>query len=349
MKQGLNLSLLGIRAFLIRVTKSLFTVFGLTTIYYSAFSRAFRNEHRTVLTGIDMFLGAEKRKDNVYFLRRNIHRLEKGLVMSPRRPIFALDYIFDTVKTYCTLSNEENGHEVELIDWAHDVLEKYFDIVSPNPVVDAARHLFKSNSDCLQRETRAIRIPYQHQDLPTLSVTYDELRALARRRRSVRNYVDVAVSRDFIDRAIEIAALSPSACNRQPFEFRVFDEPSLVRRIMSVPGGTVGWASSVPVVLVVIGHLRAFSEERDRHLIYIDSSLAVMSLMLALETLGLSSCAINFPDIREKNEEITGLLHLGSDELVTMIVSIGFANDSGLIPFSQKKGIDALRSYNKIT
>ena len=38
---------------------------------------------------------------------------------------------------------------------------------------------------------------------------------------------DLKVPREGIDQAMRAAAQSPSACNRQPFEFRVFDDPVL--------------------------------------------------------------------------------------------------------------------------
>ncbi len=38
------------------------------------------------------------------------------------------------------------------------------------------------------------------------------------------------VERSKIDRAIAVASQAPSACNRQPFVFRVFDDPELVEK-----------------------------------------------------------------------------------------------------------------------
>ena len=98
-----------------------------------------------------------------------------------------------------------------------------------------------------------------------------------------------------------MAALqSPSACNRQPFQYIILDEKDAINKISTLPMGIKGYESQIPVFVVVIGNLDAYAEERDRHAIYIDASLANMSLILALETLGLSSCCINWPDIEEK-------------------------------------------------
>ena len=57
----------------------------------------------------------------------------------------------------------------------------------------------------------------------------------------------------------------PSACNRQPFEFRVFDDP-LKFKFQGIPMGTVGF-TQFPVIIVLVGKLNAYEFDRDRHLI----------------------------------------------------------------------------------
>jgi len=62
-------------------------------------------------------------------LRRNTHRLEKGLIMRPRRDVFALDYIGETVHAYrAALEASQRGESTlspEQLQWAHDVLQEY--------------------------------------------------------------------------------------------------------------------------------------------------------------------------------------------------------------------------------
>ena len=41
-----------------------------------------------------------EKSENVFLLRRNVHRLEKGLLMRPRRPVFGLKYIEELVNAY---------------------------------------------------------------------------------------------------------------------------------------------------------------------------------------------------------------------------------------------------------
>src|SRR5690606_19543880 len=121
---------------------------------------------------------------------------------------------------------------------------------------------------------------------------------------------------ELIDRALEVAVQAPSACNRQPYHFRIFDTPERVREIASIPMGTRGFSDNFPAVAVVVGEQRAYFDERDRHVIYIDASLASMGFILALESLGLASCCINWPDMEPQESRMKAALGLGPDERV---------------------------------
>ena len=324
----------------------LFSITHFARLCYGMFSNAFSGEHSKVLRGISNFIKNDHKYANAYSLRRNIHRIEKGLVMRPRRECFAADYILHTVNCYQTVCFDCDSDKA-LSYWAHDVLESYFSFANGASSIDLARDIFLRCPSVAEQKIKSI--PKPRSSAPKLAVHYQDILSLAQRRRSVRWYLPTHVDRKLIDDAIHIAAYSPSACNRQPFEFRVFDDLELVRKVMEIPGGTSGWSHSPPVVVVLVGHLNAFVDERDRHLIYIDSSLAAMSFMYAVEALGLSSCAINFPDIADKNEAMAKLLDLSPHGVVTMVISVGYADEQGLIPFSAKKDLAQLRTYNKIS
>jgi nitroreductase len=189
--------------------------------------------------------------------------------------------------------------------------------------------------------------PYRRDLAAEPSVDYAALLELAERRRSVRWFEQREVPRELIDKALRVAALSPSACNRQPFEFRVFDDPDLVRQVAQIPMGTRGWVHNIPVFVVIVGSLSAFFSERDRHLIYTDGCLAAMAFLFALESLGLSSCCVNWPDIRERERRMAALLGLRPDERPVMCMAVGYADPEGMVPFSHKKPSDQIVRYNR--
>jgi nitroreductase len=317
---------------------------------YGLLPGAFDREHRAVLAGIKRYHENERGQEvNRYLLRRNTHRLEKGLLMRPRRDLFALDYIeatlevFDQATVRCR-ADESDADRLEW-QWAHDVLAEFFAVTGSHPLLDRLRERFGNlNTGHLEGGESK---PY-HRDLGDLPpVSYDQMAALAKQRRSVRWYLPEPVDRDLVDRAILVAAQAPSACNRQPFTFRIFDDPNRVSALAELPMGTAGFGHNIPMIVAVVGRLRAYFTPRDRHLIYIDGSLAAMSLMFALETLGLSSCSLNWPDIWVREKKISQLLNLDPDERVVLLLSIGVPDPEGLVAYSQKKTLDQLRTYNQ--
>ncbi len=314
----------------------------LSSVYYCLISREFDREHRAVLLGRLHFAQRMRSKgENDAFLRRNVHRLEKGLIMRPRRSTFAEDYIGPTVRCYAdaTRAGVVNGQQ----RWANDVLTDYFSAVGSTPRIDSAKRAFTSTENPDQTNRC---VPYPHSQLPDCPVSYDELMVLFHRRRSVRWYQDKPVSNELIEQAVSAAALAPSACNRQPFRFYVSNGKEKAAEVAKCAGGTAGFHDNLPCVIAVVGDLGCYPEARDRHVVYIDGSLAAMQLMLALESLGLSSCSINWPDVEERERQLAKILGLAYQERTVMLLAVGYADPTGGIPYSDKKTADDLIVFN---
>ncbi|GAA6131557.1 nitroreductase family protein [Halopseudomonas sabulinigri] len=262
--------------------------------------------------------------------------------MRPRRKVFAEGFIGETVECYRKAADSPTVRNSEL-KWAHDVLIEYFKAVELNGKIKSSYEIFRNCPSEVQPEAKRNTLlpsefkPYKHSDLPKSKITFDELQHLFTKRRSVRWYQEREVEIERVTAAINIASLAPSACNRQPYRHIIIKDKETILAIANLAGGTKGFSHNIPLLIVSIGDLSAYPYERDRHLIYIDSSLANMQLLLALQTLGLDSCPINWPDIRDKDEKISKALQLPPHERVIMLISTGYALDEGEIPYSQKK------------
>ncbi len=73
-----------------------------------------------------------------------------------------------------------------------------------------------------------------------------------------------------------------------------------------------------------------------------------MSFLFALETLGLSSCTINWPDFEPLEARMQKILGLDITERVVMLIAVGYAHPETLVPYSEKKQLDTFRSYNRL-
>jgi nitroreductase len=313
----------------------------LASLYYTFFSRKFDREHKAVLQGRLMYAAevASPGKSSA-LLRRNIHRLEKGLIMLPRKPVFAQAYITETVAIYARAVNKGQLCQQEL-SWATDVLQQYFAVVEDNAIIAAARATFGRLSQGSEMPV-GTAVPYAHHTLPDNPVSYDQLLTLFQRRRSVRWYQQKGVDPAILRQAVAAAALAPTACNRQPYQFYIINNAVKAADIASCAMGTTGFADNIPCLIVVVGDLSAYEAERDRHVIYIDAALASMQLILALESLGLQSCPINWPDSEPREREIAQKLELQYWQRPVMLLATGYALPDGGVPFSQKKPAELL-------
>jgi nitroreductase len=320
-------------------------------IYYFFAPLTFNREQSAVWRGRrDYYRQKNRPRVSHVGLRRNIHRLEKALIMQPRRPVFAADYIVETVEFYKTMVHRARTvaepYDADELDWAHDVLREYFaSITGESGKIDAARALFATVETDVPGDLEPERVPRPKQQLS--SITYDDMLALAQQRRSVRWYQDTPVPHELLDQAMLVARQAPTACNRLPYEFRIFDKPDMVSKVISLPFGAAGFGQNVKTVVVVVGKLSSYFSPRDRHAIYVDSSLAAMSFIFALETLGLSSTVINWPDLEPLERTMQKTLGLEHSDRVVMLIAVGYADPTALVPYSQKKALDSIRRYNE--
>ncbi|GLR28023.1 Nitroreductase [Psychrobacter pacificensis] len=309
-------------------------------------SNDFSNEHQAVLKGRKAYYDSlNDIGKSCALLRRNIHRLEKGLIMKPRRDVFGEGFIQETVDCYREAVKSTILATAEK-KWATDVLDEYFKIVGSTPKIDQARDFYEkirlAMTDYYDINTefpsgsKAFK-PYTYSNLPSTSIEFSEIRQLFIRRRSVRWYQDKPVPLDLVQKASNIASFAPSACNRQPYRFIFCNEKERTVAIAKCAMGTVGFSENLPAIIAIVGDLSAYPFERDRHVIYIDGSLAAMQLMLALETLGLSTCPINWPEIDANERKLRNVIKLKDYERVVMLLAVGYAEDTGGIPYSQKK------------
>lgn len=322
----------------------------LASFYLTFFSGSLKHEHQALTKGIfNYYRTIKKLGANTAALRRNIHRLEKGLLMRPRRPVFALHYIEETINIYKnSLHIKDIYSDHNQLKWAHDVLQQYFKASDPDHhFIRKLKLEFNKLPKPDKFSQKENFIPYtRDKEFPTKHISYDVFLKLSKQRKSVRWFKNKRVPRLLIDKALEAAAFAPSACNRQPFHYRIFDDKKIVSQISQIPFGTAGFADNIPLIIVMIGDLSNFFSPRDRHLIYIDTALSVMAFVYALETLGLSSTCINWPDFNLLEKKLSKILNLKPHERPVMLIAVGFPDDNQMVAYSKRKDIASIRSYN---
>ena len=306
------------------------------TLIYALLSKQFWREINTVVQGINQYYKDrdDRQQTTSPLLRRNIHRIEKGLIMTPPRPIFALDYIEETIQEYtkCVATNEFDPVELK---WAYDVLNQYFIKVKRTPLTNAMNSIFSQASTNMDIDSSADFSPLKV-NINKASIDPKEFKKLCENRFSTRHFLAKKVPREIIEQVINIAGTAPSACNRQPYRFHLASDDITCSSISKLAMGTQGYRDHIHNLFVVTASSSYYEFERDRHIIYIDSSLATMQLVLALESFGLASCIINWPDIEEREQNLSLTLNLAPHERAIMLVAFGYPDENAKTPYSAK-------------
>lgn len=317
----------------------------LTALYF-LLTGSFYREQRSVLAGLAAYEELEEqRRAPRHRIIRSVHRIEKGLSMRDRRSVFAESYIRDVVGDLVTAWDQHPDDEQ--LRWAVDVLSEYFDVVDRTEIIAEAESEFEEFLSGIEYSPDG-RVPFPRRELDGTPVSPEAMKELAVQRTSTRWFRDRQVPREEVDEALEVAMQSPSACNRQSYEYRLYDERELIDEISSLAIGASGYKDNIPCLAVIVGKQRAYFNDRDKHVIYIDASLSAMAFQFALETRGLASCCINWPAIPENERKMESLLELDADESVVMLMAIGYPDPDGMIPYSEKKSVESVRSYNAI-
>ncbi|MDO5969493.1 nitroreductase family protein [Flavivirga aquimarina] len=309
----------------------------LSTLYYFLFSNRFDNVHYAILSGIH-----ENRlnTNNIGNFRRSIHRIEKGLITTPSKPFFAEGYIKETIESYGAMiinPNDEN-----LILWASNVLQDYFDKVEHTNIIKSAFNHFNLLG---KYEINEKAKPYKAQN-KICSISYDDYLDLNKYRRSIRYYTNKVVPRELIEKAVKAALYAPSACNRQPFSFFIIEGNKNIHGCDYTPDGAQSFSKNIHTMIYVIGDYSYYFHERDKNVIFVDGGLVVMNLVLALETLGVSSCICNWGDLKDKNNNLSKKLSLKPYQSCITTLSIGYALENSGIASSIKKTVDSVVKYH---
>ncbi|MFX1568935.1 MAG: nitroreductase family protein [Promethearchaeota archaeon] len=153
-------------------------------------------------------------------------------------------------------------------------------------------------------------------------------------RRSIRSFQDKNISENEIEMILEAGRWTPSASNRQPWEFIVVKNKEILIKLAKC----LSYGRFMKQVSVAIAIVAKMKTSPKWYLI--DTSLVSMNMMLMAWSLGIGTCWIGAMN-REKAKEILGLGD--SDHLLTLLP---FGYIKGEIPEpTSRKTLDKIVRY----
>ena len=145
---------------------------------------------------------------------------------------------------------------------------------------------------------------------------------LTRNRYSCRNYQSKVVEQDKMDYIMECVRLAPSACNKQPWRFRILTEEEDLKKASQCYNRE--WFAATPVVIIAsILHDEEWIRADNKHHGDIDIAIAVEHLCLAAAEQGLGTCWVcNFDA-----EGCKKFFGLGENEEAAVLIPLGYPAD----------------------
>lgn len=293
-------------------------------------------DFRSFASGSSAYRQRNRQNDvNLSLLRRDIHRLEKGLSFSDRRKVFALRFIEDAVCQFELLGCEQSMRLRSEFNWAHHVLTEYFSVTeSSDRRYLAAKQKFRNLETVIEAEE--LEIPRSYQNVENAE-TFQIFTSLLQQRKSVRRYRSDLVNPNILEAALRAASSAPSSCNRQPYNYYLITDPVKAREAASISAGTAGWLHEIHNLAVLVGDRSYFANLPNRHSIYVDSTLSVMPFILSLEAQGISTCLINWADDQSQRRRMDRILGLSPHQRVVISIAFGHAHEDSIAPFSKRK------------
>lgn len=178
-----------------------------------------------------------------------------------------------------------------------------------------------------------------------------DLLSLIRQRQSCRNFDPArSVEKEKLIDILQAAALSPSACNSQPWRYIAVDEPQRVEQVAqclqdSGMNKFTGKATAFIVAIEGKQNLTAKVGEslKNQKFSGIDLGLSIAHLVLAAADVGLASCILGWFNERK----LKMLLGIPKTRRIRLVVALGYAMSDDALREKQRKKFDEVVSFNK--
>lgn len=156
-------------------------------------------------------------------------------------------------------------------------------------------------------------------------------------RSSVRYFSAEPVTKAEIDGAMEIAYLTPTACNRQTSRVYAFRNKGTIQNIIDNQLGDQGWCNNADVLFVITGIQSCFGGSYERQQVYIDGGLFAMNFTWGLHLQHIASCFKMFVRDPKLQDKVKKICHIPENEVPIVLILAGhYKQESIMSPKSHR-------------
>lgn len=268
------------------------------------------------------------------------HKLEKGLCLADGGRFFGKEAALATMALVARWRRQGYSREDRVYAGAIETLRSYRAMLGGLGVADAdGEAVLRSIDALLASEPATVGLdtpqPYRSSSMDMAEM----FERLCHERRSVRRYKPDPVDQQVLERAIAMAQLSPSVCNRQAWHVHIYRDREQLKRLLQLQNGNAGFGHQLSTLLIIAMDSTAFFDATERNQQFMDAGLFSMSLVLALQSLGLASCCLNWCVTPHHEDEAHRRGDIPANQRIMMYLAVGHAADDAVAARSPRRDL----------
>lgn len=270
------------------------------------------------------------------------HTLEKGMSFDSLRP-FGSEKILEIVDTINKLERLGGFKNKTAFVITINTLRKYVKIYEENGWDNRceyieAKKLIEKYADVEKIEV-GVRVLNKDEILAS-NIDYEKF---IRGRHSIRKFAVRKLSEDDIKRAVEVARLTPSACNRQMIRIYSVKSSAADKKVKKVMRGNLsGFDVNTAHPIIVTFDNSAWHGAYERSQGYLNAGFFAMNLVHAMHSLGIGSCFCEFQQPIKIEKALKKELNIPESERIAVVIMAGYYLDKNKVYLSPRIKVDEI-------
>ena len=271
-----------------------------------------------------------------YTILRQCHVIEKGLSMRCPHIKFGLDNAEDVSNKLLQYQEKYGASNPIFLDYPIETLHAYLTYAQNHGWNSIT---ISSNLEKLEKKELHSAKTYGIKNLYKKDITDQSnfFETFLKERHSIRYYKKEVPPQELLDKALYLAQLTPSACNRQCWKVHQFNQDNCTK-LLKWQEGARGFETEPTVAFLITSDLQAFLSYEPFQA-YIDGGMYAMSLIYALHSLGLGTIPLSCGFGHAKLKRLRSEFNIPENEVPIEIVATGLLLDSFNVALSKRKPI----------
>ncbi len=274
-----------------------------------------------------------------YTMLLNIHALEKGMLNDNPRPFGKekINTLLNSLNQYYLHSNNKNINSFA-VELTISILNSYINFYKKNNWENKEEYNQVLNFLKSYKKNNLLSGAHTIEKEKFIDNTKFDFFSFLKSRHSTRSFKNIPLKKEDIKKAIEMAILSPSACNRQMCKiFHIKNKDLIINYLSGI--GNFDLKNNIDFFLVTFD-MDNYLFLSDRHEGWFNAGLISMNFVNALHSLGIGSCFLQFGNLLKEEKELKEKLNIPLNNRIAIVIAAGYYKDSFKVAYSTRKNIN---------